>query len=88
MAQIVPIEQVIHSTDTHSKWFVNRMRDVLVKQGQIEPLQVQVYAPKSDLNEAVYITFDEDPHGAVIVRAAQSLGWPTLLIVEMNKYEQ
>jgi hypothetical protein len=78
---IVPIRQVIPIADV-SRYFINKMKETLQKQGQIEPLQVQ------KLEAGQYITFDEDAHGNEIVCAAQELGWTTLLIVEMKRYEQ
>lgn len=61
-------------------WAVRKMKEVLIKQGQIEPLQVH----KIDKH---YIVFHDDPWGNEIVYAARELGWKTLLIVEMKRYE-
>jgi hypothetical protein len=77
---IVNIDKVIACNDT-SRWNQRRMVEVLKRQGQIEPLQVQHYAP------GVYITFHDDPYGNDIVWAARELEWPTLLVVVMKRYE-
>ena len=84
---VVKINQVInHESATHNTWFISKMKQVLLKQGQIEPLQVSVYLQVFG-GEPVYRTFLEDPHGAEIVYAARALGWPTLLISVMKRYE-
>lgn len=84
MSFVVPIKQVIPATDNLSKRAVYKMRDILVKQGQIEPLQVAVYEPTTP----TYITFHQDLHGNEIMAAAKLLGWPTVLIVVMKRYEE
>jgi len=78
---IVPIRQVIPLADV-SRYHVKKMKAVLERQGQIEPLQVR------KLESGLYMTFERDAHGSEIVCAAQELGWPTILIVEMRRYEQ
>lgn len=77
---VVPIEVVINACDSSRRQVV-KMADVLRRQGQIEPLQVQVYAPD------VYITWHQDVHGNDIVQAAKLLGWPTLLVTVVNRFE-
>jgi hypothetical protein len=77
---VVPIENIIQQNDFYSRRDVMLMKQVLIKQGQIEPLQVRPYTPIQ------FITFAEDVHGAALVQAARELNWPTLLIVEMKRY--
>ena len=82
MALVVPIHRVTpNNRDKVVKTFVNKMMDVLQRQGQIEPLQVQV-------TDNGYVTFEQDAYGADTVLAARALGWPTILIVETTKFEQ
>lgn len=82
MAQIVPIGEVSVLHDmTPTSYSVRKMRVVLEKQGQIEPLQVMRAYGR-------YFTFHDDPHGTEIVHAARQLGWPTLLVVEMKAYDK
>jgi hypothetical protein len=64
-----------------------KMAEVLKKQGQIEPLQVQVYS-RNAWREPTYITFDTDVHANDIVEAAKTLGWDTILIAVVKRYEQ
>lgn len=87
MAHVVPIKQVIPSTDRVEKRNILKMRDVLCRQGQIEPLQVQVYSTDMD-GVNTYITFYEDVHANEIMMAARMLEWDTVLITVMNRYEQ
>ena len=79
-SKVVPIEEVQQRWPTSKEYFVRKMREVLQKQGQIEPLQVCVVDGK-------YVTFDQDPWGESIIAAAKELGWTTLLVVEMRRYE-
>jgi hypothetical protein len=79
MAQILPIELVIPRFPS-SDWTVRKMKAVLNKQGQIEPLQVRRY-------EDAWTVFDQDPWGHEIIYAARELGWTTLLVVEMLRYD-
>lgn len=78
---LVPIGQVVPLGDSSSKYAVRKMKATLSKQGQIEPLQVY----KIDDH---YIVFHDDPWGNEIVYAARELGWTTLLVVDVKKYEQ
>jgi hypothetical protein len=78
---VVPIENVIPYYPATSRRAVARMRAVLEIQGQIEPLQVR------RVTDNHWCAFAADPWGAEIIQAAQELGWQTLLIVEMAKYE-
>jgi hypothetical protein len=80
MAQIAPIGQVFPLFDASSPYAVRKMKATLEKQGQIEPLQVR----KVMLGWAV---FHDDPWGNEIVYAARELGWTTLLVVEMLRYD-
>ena len=77
---IVDISKVIPLGDDTFPFGVRKMKAVLMKQGQIEPLQVY----KLDDN---YLVFHDDPWGNEIIYAARELGWKTLLIVEMKRYE-
>lgn len=89
MASVVPINQVIPSTDrTSSRGSILKMVEVLKKQGQIEPLQVKVFSRDDYRMPTSYITFDADVHAPDIVSAAITLGWPTLLIAVVRKFEQ
>ena len=85
MATVVPILQVIPSGSS-SPYTVKKMVHVLRAQGQIEPLQVAKYVSFPDSREDVFITFCEDVHGADIVNAALELGWTSILVVEMPRY--
>lgn len=64
------------------EWFVRKMVQVLIRQGQIEPLQIKA------LSMDVYVTFKQDPHGDDIVYAARKLGWDTILVHLTDKYEE
>jgi len=77
---VVPISRVIPLADGISLHSVRRMKSTLVKQGQIEPLQVHAMGDK-------FLVFPADPWGSEIVYAARELAWPTLLVVVMNRYE-
>jgi hypothetical protein len=81
MAMEVPIETVIPRPDSSSLSAVSKVKATLVKQGQIEPLQVQWTGQH-------WTTFSQDPWGNEIIHAARELGWNTILIVEMRRYEQ
>jgi hypothetical protein len=83
MSIVVPIKQVIPHTDSTFRNVV-KMAHVLRKQGQIEPLQVQVYEPTGP----TYITFQNDIHGAEIANAAKFLEWDTLLIVVVDRFQE
>ena len=77
---VVPITRVI-PCDKYSSFFTRKMKRVLEKQGQIEPLQVRKYAGE-------YHVFPQDVHGSEIVYAARELGWDTLLVVVMEKFKE
>lgn len=81
MVQTVPLSRVIPLSDSSSQSAVRKMKSVLVKQGQIEPLQVHPFGEH-------FIVFQDDAWGNEIVFAARELGWTTLLIVVMTKYER
>jgi hypothetical protein len=93
---IVSIDRVVPLSDSSSKSAVNKMKSVLMKQGQIEPLQVHavycIHGPEcfhdSCLNYPKYIVWHDDAWGNEIVYAARELNWSTLLIVETSKYEE
>jgi hypothetical protein len=81
MTQVVPISRVKpNNRDTRAHTFVNRMMRVLQTQGQIEPLQVKAV-------NGGFVTFDEDAWGSEILLAARILGWKTILIVEVTRYQ-
>ena len=80
MALVVDINKVIPLSDSSSPYAVRKMKEILTKQGQIEPLQVH----KTGEN---YIVFHNDPWGNEIIYAARELNWDTLLVVEMKRYE-
>lgn len=82
---LVPTAHVI-TPRSPSHYFIRKMMGVLLKQGQIEPLQVQKYCDNPDGTE-VYTTFTDDTHGADILRAAQNLGWSHISIAIVDKYE-
>jgi nitrogen fixation/metabolism regulation signal transduction histidine kinase len=85
---VIPAHLVIIATDVHtSRHTVRKMEAVLSKQGQIEPLQVRLYATRDD-GVNVYITCDEDVHATDIVLAARNLAWSTLLVLVVDKYIQ
>lgn len=85
---VVPAHLVIIASDAHqSRYSIRKMESVLQRQGQIEPLQVKHYATRDD-GVDVFITCDEDVHGADIVMAARNLAWSTLLITVVQKYIQ
>jgi hypothetical protein len=60
---------------------INKMKEVLTKQGQIEPLQVKVVGYKLK-------THVEDAWGDEIVFAAIELGWSHIDIIINTRYEQ
>lgn len=78
---IMPIENVRADHDPRS-YAVRKMEKVLREQGQIEPLQVRW---STDIG--AFITFPDDPWGAETFVAARNLGWETIGIVEMRRYE-
>jgi hypothetical protein len=82
MAQIVSIEKVKPQDDIRpvANWAVKKTMEVLERQGQIEPLQVWE-------QDGAYVIYGQEPYGAEILEAAKRLGWPTLLIVVMMRYE-
>jgi hypothetical protein len=82
MTQVVSTLSVfpLNNLHTHPYYFIGKMRDVLTKQGQIEPLQVE------QIGESYYV-FEQDTWGSDLVYAARSLGWPTLLISVTKRYE-
>jgi hypothetical protein len=84
MAEVVDISRVGSLVDP-SPYFVKKMKEVLVKQGQIEPLQVKRVELTPDL--IFYKVFDQG-WGKEILFAARALGWKTILIVEMERYER
>ena len=85
MAQIVSIDEVAYSSDATSPTFIHRVKSVLERQGQIEPLQVRALA--TPIDGVKYTTFDCDAWGNEILVSARALGWKTVLIVVMKKYE-
>lgn len=81
MIKVVPIEQVIPLPDSSSAYSVRKMKAVLLKQGQIEPLQVRAAGDS-------FSPFHADPWANEIIHAARELGWPTLLIGITDTYEE
>lgn len=79
MAQVVEISRVVPLGERPS-FFIRKMRAVLERQGQIEPLQVYAF-------EDHFLVWHDDSHGSDIVFAARELGWSTLLIVDTKRYE-
>ena len=77
MAQVVPIDSV--KADCRAAFFVTKMKTVLLKQGQIEPLQI---------NKKTNTMHSCDVHGHTIWFAAKELGWDTLLVVFNERYEE
>lgn len=79
MAEVVRTSRVgtWSEEDEHG---VRSMVRTLLKQGQIEPLQVHEVDGK-------LMPFREDPWGNCIVRAIRRLDWDTILIVRMARYE-
>ena len=86
--RVIPAHHVIVSSELETtRHTIRKMVSVLKTQGQIEPLQVKLYANRSDGVE-IFCTYHQDTHAADIVEAARSLGWPTLLVsVQTGKYE-
>lgn len=76
--QVVPINQVVPLSSSIDS--IRRMRTVLQRQGQIEPLQVKSVGDK-------FIPFSQDVWADEIIFAARALGWDTLLITVMKRYE-
>ena len=82
---IVKTEQVVSNVHKEpSAYFIRKMVDVLKKQGQIQPLQVR----RSEHNEYIYQTFKQDVFAAETIMAARQLGWPTILITIVDRYEE
>jgi len=65
---------------------INRMVNVLLKQGQIEPLQVKRLTPAESTTHT-FGTFSGDPWGNAILAAALHLEWPTVQVAVMRRYE-
>lgn len=80
-ARVVSIDEVAPSAYSSSIWAVRKMRAVLEKQGQIEPLQVRRV-------HNLLLVWEEDAWGNEIVFAARDLKWDTLLVVETEKFEE
>ena len=76
---VVPISDVKPSPKRGgpSSFDLKRMKATLVKQGQIEPLQI---------NDATHEVFEEDPWGNEILQAAKDLGWDTVLVTYERRY--
>lgn len=77
---IVSIDRMLTWPDASSAHAVRRMKAVLQRQGQIEPLQVRAHGDK-------FIPFAADAWGNEIIHAARELGWKDILIVVIEKYE-
>lgn len=76
---VVPITTVKPSPKRGgpSSFDVKKMKLVLDKQGQIEPLQI---------HDETHEVFEEDPWGNEILQAAIDLGWDTLLVTYEHRY--
>lgn len=81
--RVVPLENV-QSAKEASRYMTRKMVEVLARQGQIEPLQVR----PSILMRDHFVCFSQDPHAPEILAAAKILGWKTVLIACMPRYEQ
>jgi|SoiMethySBSTD1v2_1073268.scaffolds.fasta_scaffold1707905_2 hypothetical protein len=86
MAIVVPIERVRSAKTDVMQRDVDTMAKVLQRQGQIEPLQVQLYTGP-EMQRWTYETFLQDPWGSEILCAAYDLNWDTVLIVVMERYQ-
>ena len=82
---VVKTEQVVSNIEREpSQYFIRKMMDVLKRQGQIQPLQVR----RSQHNEYIYQTFKQDVFAAETIMAARQLGWPTILIAVVDRFEE
>lgn len=77
---VIPIHLVVLNDSARSTIFTRKMKKVLERQGQIEPLQVK------PLDDGRYEVFGNDPHGADILVAALELGWDNILILPTQKW--
>lgn len=75
---VVPIDDVQPSSPMDS-YFTRKMKLVLLRQGQIEPLQINKTTGRVYLN---------DTHGNTIWHAAKDLGWDTILVLFNERYEE
>jgi hypothetical protein len=76
--KVVPIDSV-RPFSPMDPYFTRKMKLVLCRQGQIEPLQI---------NKRRNHTYPRDVHGATIWHAAKDLGWDTLLVLFNDRYEE
>lgn len=79
MAIVVPIDSVKPLVAVRFEYGIKRMRAVLERQGQIEPLQIN---PRTERPHR------HDVHGDDIIYAARDLGWDTILIVHTDRYQE
>lgn len=79
MATVVPIDTVKPLVLTRYEYGIKRMKAVLEKQGQIEPLQI---------NPRTETTHRQDVWGDDLWYAAKDLGWDTILIVHTDRYQE
>lgn len=78
--QVVPIDSIQPAFPQEPpRYFLNKMKLVLLRQGQIEPLQV---------NKATNKVYMRDAHSDAIWYAAKDLGWDTLLVLFNDRYEE
>jgi hypothetical protein len=77
--KVVSIEKVKPWNDKGRPWSTYKMKAVLEKQGQIEPLQVR------PINGG-YRAFFQDPWGDEIIYAARELKWDTLLVLITERW--
>jgi hypothetical protein len=88
--KVVEIGRVITQDAPPVRGFVERMKRVLKRDGQIEPLQVRAIClndnDMTDENSMFYLTFEQDAWAKEIVHAARALDWPTLLVCVTPKF--
>lgn len=73
---VVPIGEITPRSALDT-WQMRRMKIVLARQGQIEPLQI---------NRATNTPYLQDPWSDAILYAAIDLGWDTILVFYTDRY--
>jgi hypothetical protein len=90
MTKVVEIGRVITQDAPPIPIFVERMKKLLDRQGQIEPLQVKAVCLNdndlTDESSVFYLTFEQDAWAKELVHAARALGWPTLLVCVTKRF--
>jgi hypothetical protein len=74
---VVPIDSVQPSTPEPSRYDLNKMKLILLRQGQIEPLQISSFSGR---------IYSSDFHGNAIWYAAKELGWDTILTFTSERW--